>query len=56
VQDEETPRQLQERTGRHKCIVCLADVTPEEYFRNDFLCELCASADAATEDEKKDEG
>jgi hypothetical protein len=60
VQDEETPRQLQDRTGRHRCISCLADITAEEYFRNDFLCDQCASLDAypfaSTPDEtKKDE-
>jgi len=41
VQDDETPRQSQDRTGSHKCISCLAEVLADEYFRNDFLCDAC---------------
>jgi hypothetical protein len=55
VQDEETPRQLQERTGRHRCINCLADISDEEYFRNDFFCDTCAAQAAAADEEKKEE-
>ena len=56
MQDEETPRQLPERTGRHRCINCLADVSDEEYFRNDFFCDACASLDDSDDDEKRDDG
>ena len=56
MQDEETPRQLQERTGRHKCINCLAEVSDEEYLRNDFFCDACATEIDSDDDEKRDEG
>jgi hypothetical protein len=42
VLDEETPRNLPERTGRHRCIECLKDVEADEYLRNDHLCDACA--------------
>ncbi len=42
MHDEPTPRHLPERTGRHLCIQCLAEVPADEYFRNDCLCDLCA--------------
>ncbi|MGZ7031556.1 MAG: hypothetical protein ACXVIJ_06235 [Thermoanaerobaculia bacterium] len=45
MQDDETPRLLPERTGKHRCIVCLKDVAEEEYFRNDFLCDACVERD-----------
>jgi len=38
---DEIPRKLYERTGRHYCIRCLKEVSAEEYFRNDFVCEAC---------------
>lgn len=40
--DDETPRQLAERTGKHYCVRCLTEVTGDVYLRNDFLCEACA--------------
>jgi len=40
--DEQTPRDLAERTGKHRCIRCLADVPGDEYFANDHLCDSCA--------------
>lgn len=40
--DEPTPRGLPERTGRHVCTRCLAEVASEEYFANDHLCAKCA--------------
>ena len=40
--DEQTPRDLAERTGKHRCIRCLADVPGGEYFANDHLCDACA--------------
>lgn len=39
--DEETPRNLAERTGRHRCIRCLAEVVEDEYFANDQVCDAC---------------
>ena len=42
---EETPRNLPERTGRHVCTQCLAVVRAEELLRNDSLCDRCAAAD-----------
>ena len=41
-EDEGTPRKLPERTGKHRCIKCLADVPADEYLRNDHLCDACA--------------
>jgi hypothetical protein len=43
--DDETPRQLAERTGKHYCVRCLAEVTVDVYLRNDFLCDACAEKD-----------
>jgi hypothetical protein len=40
--DEPIPRQLNERTGRHRCIRCLAEVEAALYLQNDFLCDACA--------------
>lgn len=34
---------LPERTGRHRCIHCLTDIPPEEYFGGDFACRKCAA-------------
>jgi hypothetical protein len=42
---EETPRNLPERTGRHVCTQCLAIIGAEEFLRNDHLCDRCAAAD-----------
>jgi len=39
--DEQTPRHLQVRTGKHRCIRCLAEVPEEEYFANDQVCDEC---------------
>jgi hypothetical protein len=36
-------RKLSERTGRHVCVRCLAEVDAEEYLRNDHLCDKCAA-------------
>ena len=41
--DEETPKNLSERTGKHRCIRCLAEVGDEEYFANDHVCNTCAA-------------
>jgi hypothetical protein len=52
--DEETPRQLAERTGIHYCVRCLAEVPSDEYFANDFCCDRCAEQEA--EKGMRDEG
>ena len=39
---DETPRNLRERTGKHKCIRCLAEVPDDVYFANDQVCDECA--------------
>jgi len=55
-QDEGPPRLLNERTGIHKCIRCLREVPAEEYFRNDLICDECASKEEEDENETmKDE-
>ena len=57
MHDEPTPRQLDERTGRHRCVRCLAEVPAEEYLRNDHICDACAEDDEyplkSTPDAKK---
>jgi hypothetical protein len=45
MHDEPTPRQLDERTGRHLCVRCLAPVGADEYLRNDHICDQCAATD-----------
>ena len=45
MHDEPTPRQLDERTGRHYCVRCLAQVPAEEFLRNDHICDSCAESD-----------
>lgn len=47
--DATTPRKLNERTEKHKCIKCLREVPSEEYFSNDFLCNECAEKDQKDE-------
>jgi len=42
--DEEIPRNLSERTGRHFCTQCLREVSGEVFARYDHLCEECAAA------------
>ena len=42
---DETPRNLPERTGRHVCTQCLAVVRAEELFPNDHICDRCAVVD-----------
>jgi hypothetical protein len=52
------PRKLNERTQKHKCIKCLAEVPAEEYFANDYLCNKCAEReeDFPLQSTEKDEG
>ena len=52
--DDRTPRNLPERTGRHVCIQCMAEVETDDYLRNDHLCDGCAERESAR-DEPKDE-
>lgn len=40
--EDEIPRRLNELSGRHLCIGCLAEVSAAEYFGNDFMCLACA--------------
>jgi hypothetical protein len=47
VQDEPTPRNLPEHTGKHYCVRCLQEVPADEYFGNDFLCDKCVQELAA---------
>jgi len=42
MNDDEIPRRLNELSGRHLCIGCLAEVPAAEYFANDFMCLACA--------------
>jgi hypothetical protein len=53
-------RELQERTGRHACVKCLAVIPAEEYFRNDLICDACAAEDeyplASTPEPREDGG
>jgi hypothetical protein len=51
MHDEPLPRKLNERTGKHYCIICLSETPAEAYFANDHICDACAAAEA-----KKDEG
>ncbi len=55
-QDEPTPRQLPERTGKHFCVKCRADVPAEEYFRNDFVCDKCAEEEEPEEQREPHRG
>ena len=41
--DDPPRRKLNERTGRHVCVRCLAEVETEEYLINDHLCDACAA-------------
>jgi hypothetical protein len=45
VRDEGPPKQLKERTGRHYCIRCLAEVPGDVYLRNDHICDACTTED-----------
>lgn len=58
--DEQTPRGLSERTGKHFCVTCLKQVGAEEYFRNDQICDACAEKDeypfASTPDPRPENG
>jgi hypothetical protein len=41
MSDDETPRQLPERTARHRCVRCLREIDAAMYFENDFVCDAC---------------
>jgi hypothetical protein len=57
MQDDSPQRELNERTGRHYCIRCLAPVPADVYLRNDHICDSCAAKDeyplASTPDEPR---
>ena len=44
---DELPRQLPERTGKHRCAKCLRETADEEYFGFDHYCRQCAENDRA---------
>lgn len=46
MSQDEIAKLLRERTGRHICIGCLRDVTADEFFRNDHMCDRCVNADS----------
>lgn len=41
MNEQETPGNKHELTGRHYCIQCLARVDREVYLANHFLCASC---------------
>jgi hypothetical protein len=43
MHDFPPPRELPERTGKHFCVKCLAQIPADEYFRNDHICDACAA-------------
>ena len=53
--DEPTPRNLPERTHKHKCIRCLAEIADDVYLANDQVCDECAEK-FESELNPKDEG
>ena len=55
MHDEPPPRKLKERTGKHYCIRCLAEIPAEEFLRNDHVCDKCA-AEENEEQGMRDEG
>ena len=60
MHDEPTPRNLRERTGKHRCVSCLAEIAADEFLRNDHICDDCAAAQdeyplATTPDAQKSE-
>jgi hypothetical protein len=40
---DDPTRNRPERTGKHRCIRCLAETPADEYMRNDHLCDTCAA-------------
>ena len=50
MHDEPPPRKLNERTGIHVCIRCLAEIPGEEYFANDHVCQKCVEEDASNDE------
>ena len=55
MHDEPPPRKLKERTGKHYCIRCLAEIPAEEFLRNDHVCDRCA-VEENEEQGMRDEG
>jgi|GEM_PF-1597778 len=43
MNDEQIPKELLERTGHHRCILCLAEVELRTYLANDHVCDACAA-------------
>jgi hypothetical protein len=42
MEEDDIPRDLPERTGRHICSLCLRETPADEYFANDLACRECA--------------
>jgi hypothetical protein len=45
MHEDPPPRPMPERTGKHVCTRCLTVIPANEYFRNDHICDRCASSD-----------
>ena len=56
MHDEPLPRKLNERSGKHLCTRCLAEVPAEKYFANDHICDKCAAEEATKDEGMRDEG
>ena len=41
--DELQRRKMPERTGKHYCVTCLAEVAIESWLANDHVCDACAA-------------
>ncbi len=53
MHDEQPPHKLNERTGKHLCIRCLAETPAEEWFANDHVCRKCAEEEQGTRNEEQ---
>ena len=56
MNDDRTPRNLKERSGKHLCIECLKEVPSEEYLRNDYVCNECGEKKEERADADADRG
>ena len=45
MRDDGPSKQLKERTGKHYCVRCLAEVPADVYLANDHICAECAEGD-----------
>jgi hypothetical protein len=51
--DELQRKKMPERTGKHYCVTCLAEVPSEAYFANDHVCDACAAKEQSAPEPKK---